>query len=494
MAKMPYLSKSKYLAGLQCPKLLWYNYNRKADLPGIGPLTQAVFDEGHRVGVLAQKLFPNGVTIERDRSPEKHSERSLAALKLRQPLFEAGFLFGQAYALADILVPVEDDAWDIVEVKSSTGIKDEHYRDAAFQRYTYAGAGLKIRRSYLMHINKEFVKKGEIDPKRFFTKEDVTDETLELLPGIAGQIATMAATIGAETEPEAKVGPHCTSPRECPLYDLCWDFLPDEGHVFILYRGGKKKFDLMERGILNVTEIPDDFELDEKQLIQVKSHRDKAAHVDKEALKEFLGQLVYPLYFLDFETIGPALPVYDNTGPYKEIPFLFSLFVQDKPGGKPQHFSYLAPGDIDPRPEMLRRLKELLGESGSIVAYNARFEMTCIEKASEVYRDYNDWAVFLKDRFVDLLVPFQQFLFYHPDQAGSASLKKVLPALTHSNYENLEIGEGRTAGVEYYRVTFGENIPPAEKERVHTALEKYCDIDTRGMLEIIEALNEAVAA
>jgi len=149
----PFLSKTKYLNGLKCHKLLWYEYNRKEDLPEVDAATQAIMDQGNAVGELAQTLFPGGIALQRDYMPDKQAEKSLEAAKLRKPLFEAGFVYKQGYALADILNPVEKGAWDLIEVKSSSSVKDEHYNDVAFQKYVYEGSGLKIRKCYLMYVN-----------------------------------------------------------------------------------------------------------------------------------------------------------------------------------------------------------------------------------------------------------------------------------------------------------------------------------------------------
>jgi hypothetical protein len=488
----PVLSKSKYLEGLQCPKLLWYEYNSKKDIPGIDAKTQAVFDEGHRVGVWAQKLWPDGIRIERDFDPARQSKKSLEALKLRRPLFEAGFVFGRAYALADILVPVDDDAWDLVEVKSSTQLKEEQFYDAAFQSYTYAGAGLKIRKCYIMHINNEYVRRGEIEPDKLFRKVDITAETEQRQPSIGKEIESMLAVIAAKEMPPVKVGPQCSNPRECKLEDICWSFLPDKDHVFILYRAGKFRYELLERGIVSIADVPVD-ELNEKQAAQVKSHRTGEAHIDQAAIEEFLNKIVYPIYFLDFETIGPAIPVYDYSRPYQEIPFQYSLDVVEKEGVPAKHNEYLAPGDVDPRPEVLRRLKEQMGETGSIIAYSAQFEIKVIGSSAEVYRDYLPWAEKTRKRFVDLLDPFKDFLFYHPDQAGSASLKRVLPAITGSTYKGLEIADGQTAAAEYYRVTFNQDVDEKDRRHVRESLLKYCDLDSRGMIEVLAALRQPAA-
>lgn len=487
---MAVISKSKYLVGLQCPKLLWYQYNRKGELPPNTPFLEALFAEGRKVGALARQLFPGGILIERDFSPQRQDAKSYAALAARQPLFEAGFLYDGAYALADILVPAGDDEWDLIEVKSSTKVKDEHYRDAAFQKYVYSSRGLKLRHTYLLFMNREYVRHGALDIQQLFTREELSEGIEPFLPNISAELEQLQAVI-AGPEPLTPVGKQCSD--ECPLYDQCWQFLP-EGHVFILRGQRDVAFDLMERGVLKLQDIPADYELNEKHTIQVESHRTKEPFVDRESLREFLGMLKYPYYYLDFETIAPPVPIYDGTRPYEDVPFQYSLHIVAKEGAKPAHYAFLAPGDVDPRPEILRRLRELIKPGGSIVAYNADYEKGRIKTAAEAFPEYDAWYQAIKEDFVDLLIPFRKFFYYHPAQGKSASMKEVLPALTGITYDGLEIGEGGLARYEYMRVTYGENVAEADRQKVRNALEQYCELDTRAMIEILQVLKEAVLA
>ena len=494
-----FLSKSKYLDGLKCPKLLWTGYNHKAALAAKDSLLKFRFEEGKRLGEFAQRLFPNGLLLKRDENPEKHNQQSLAALSHRQPLFEAGFIYKQAYALADILVPVENDAcpdtgrygaWDLIEVKSAANLRREYYSDLAFQKYTYTGAGLKIRSSYIMYIHNQYQRNGEIEAEKLFQKVEVSERIDALVPKIEDEIKQMLTLIAGREGPEVKVGAQCSAPYDCPLQDVCWSFLPDEDHIFILHRGREPHlFDLMERGILKVLDIPEE-ELEGKQLIQVHSHRSGTAHIDKAAIREFISKLKYPLYFLDFEALTAALPPYDKTRPFEEIPFQYSLYCKESEDKEPIHYSYLAPGEVDPRPEILKQLSDYLGETGSIIAYYAPFEIKVIRKASEAYPQFENWFKKIESRFVDLYEPFQKFFLYYPAQAGSTSLKSVLPAVTGSTYQGMEIADGLMAAASYYNVTFVNKEVQVERQRVRSALEKYCDLDTRGMMEILEVLRQ----
>jgi hypothetical protein len=204
----PFLSKTKYLDGIKCAKLLWYEFNKAEAIPETDPETQAIFDQGTLVGELAQKLYPNGIMVGREQRPEDSHAKSLKALKLRRPLFEAGLTCGRAYALPDILLPVENDAWDLIEVKSSSEVKDEYLPDVAFQKYVYTGAGLKVRRCYLMYIDTEYLRQGEVEPKKLFKKDDITKEIEPHEPGIEKRVKEMLAVIAGK-EPVVKIGPQC---------------------------------------------------------------------------------------------------------------------------------------------------------------------------------------------------------------------------------------------------------------------------------------------
>lgn len=488
MGNSSFLSKSKYLHGRQCSKLLWYEYHRKSDIPSPEPAIQFAFDEGHRVGDLAQKLFPGGLTVPRDWEPLKQHEKSLSLLAKRLPLFEAGFVFGQAYALADILAPVDDDAWDLIEVKSGTSVKEEHYHDVAFQRYVYEGAGVKIRHCYIYYVNKEYVRRGEIIPEQFFAKRDITMETQVLAGQVPKALEAVLKVVDSSEMPEIKVGPHCDSPHHCPLSDICWQVLPSEDDIFSLHSGGSKSWELWDAGVNRLTDIPENYELNYRQIIQVAAHKSGQPYIDRQLIKEFLAQLRYPLFFLDFETISTAIPLYEGLSPYQPVPFQYVVYRQESETAKPEHFSFLSPDGDDPRLRVLAQLKELFGEEGSVIAYSAQFEKSRLKTAAQAFPEYREWVERLLDRFVDLLEPFQKFYYYHPAQKGRASLKNVLPALTGRGYGSLEIAEGGSAAAEFYRTTFG-NVSQEERQKVRLALEIYCDQDTHGMVEILNFLR-----
>lgn len=481
------LSKTNFLYGLQCHKYLWTLLHDPQSIPPPDAATQFVFDQGHEVGALAQKLFPNGFNVPTsDFSTNCRITRE--NLGGDRPLFEAGILAGNIYCRLDVLNPVGDGSWDIIEVKSATSVKDVNVLDVAFQKFCCASAGLKIRGCKLAYINNKYVRHGKIDPHQLFTVEDITARVDTASGGLAQDVEEILSVMSQQRCPEAGIGQHCKEPYECPMQAVCWAFLPEHS-VFDLYWAGKKRFELYEKGVLHIKDIPSGFAVNPKQQIQINCVNSGESHVNKTGIKSFLDLLKHPVYFLDFETFGTAIPLFDGTRPYQQIPFQFSLHVVFDNGDGTLHFSYLADGPEDPRPKLAAELKQLLKYSGSIVAYHAPFEKQVLEELAVALPEYREWVDGLQGRIVDLLKPFSNFHYYHPGQKGSASLKKVLPVLTGISYEGLAISDGKLAGVAYMAATYG-NASEEERKKIRQDLLQYCGQDTGGMVEIINRLCE----
>ena len=483
----PLLSKSRYLAGLQCPKLLWTQINQPEGIPEPDTITQYIFDQGHVIGEYAKRLFPGGIDISHD----DFMDNIITTKKLlveRKPLFEAGILSGRIYCRLDIFNPVNEDEWDIIEIKSGTSVKEVYIDDVSFQKFCCEKAGLKIRNCKLGFINKQYVKNGEIDPKELFVLEDISAQVEEINQSIEERVFNLLEVISNKACPEVAIGQHCLAPYECPLRAECWGFLPKDS-VFDLRGGKTKQFSLWEQGILSIKDIPDDIPLSRQQQIQKECVMTGNIHVEKEEIRQFLSRLQYPLYYLDFETFGPAIPLYDGTRPYQDIPFQFSLHVLESEGSEPVHHSLLAEGRADPRPQILRELQRLLGSEGSIIAYNAGFEEGVLEGLVEAFPEYADWLEGIVTRMVDLLYPFTNFHYYNASQKDTASLKKVLPAVTGKGYEEMSIGAGMDASVAYGRIMYG-NATKEEIANVRADLLNYCRLDTEGMIWVVDELKE----
>ena len=383
---------------------------------------------------------------------------------------------------------------DIQEVKSATEIKPEHFNDISFQRYVAEQAGLDIGECALITVNSSYIRQGSVDVSGLFTITDVSGEVEDLMPSTEKNITEALRIMDLPAPPDTPIGSHCDG---CPLADVpdgCFKhILAEPCNVFSLYRiPSKRAWGWYGDGILRNTDIPTDYPLSEKQRIQVEAERTGLPHINKGAVTDFIGRLSYPLYYLDFETFSPAIPLLQNSSPYQQIPFQFSLHIQTAPDQDPEdiaHHSWIWDGNGDPRVELLNRLADLLGSVGSIIVYNAQFERMILRQAVNVSPTLEDWLTGILGRFVDLLEPFRSFQYYHPNQHGSASIKSVLPALTGKSYEGMGISNGTMASSEFARVMFTA-AGRKDRDKVIAQLEEYCGLDTIGMVEIVGRLRE----
>ncbi|MBU0460849.1 MAG: DUF2779 domain-containing protein, partial [Nanoarchaeota archaeon] len=375
-----------------------------------------------------------------------------------------------------------NDEWDIIEVKSSSKVdKKKHYPDLAFQRYVYEKAGMKIRKCFLMHLNNEFVRDGEIDVQKLFTTEDLTQEIEKALAEVPTNIEFLWDIVKSPNFPNTAEKNYCTIPKKCLVKEECWGFLP-ENHVFHLYNS-RKIISLFEQGIHALTDVPEESLSNAQQVIQLKCEKTGKEHIDKDRIKEFLETIKEPECHLDFETCAFAVPEFDGTRPYQRLPFQFSLHVV--PG---KHFEYLHDGNDDPRPAFLSTLKEMLPAFGSVIVYSQGFEGSVLRELARDFPDYKEWVDSVLLRIVDLRVPFSKFWYYNPKQKGSASIKKVLPTVTGKGYEGLDIADGECASIAYLDMNFGE-MSNEMKKKTREDLLKYCGLDTEGMVWIVEELN-----
>jgi len=499
--KAPTLSKSSFGSGLQCYKRLWIEKKNPELVSKPSSSQQAIFDQGHEVGSWSHCLFPEGILLSGELEFKTHLEASRDALAKRKPLFEPAFSIPGAYARADILVPVESSGWALLEVKSSsnvweddarTEIKAVYLQDIAFQLYVYRKAGLDIRKAYLVFLNRDYVRQGDIDPQQLFRREDVTSQVEALLPSIPDQLAKLSEILQSPTAPEVRIGPQCFDPYDCNLTALCWKDVPADS-VFTLSHAGARAWTWWNEGIIRVADLPSSEKFSTLQSIQIAVERTQQPHVDASAVRKFVEGLVYPLYFLDFETIMPAVPMFDGCRPYAQVPFQFSLHVQESPGGEVRHLEYLADGSGDPRPCFLQALQGSLDPEGSIVSYNSSFEAGRLRELATQFPDRAAWINQALVRFenADLLQPFRSFALYHPEQHGSASIKSVLPAFTDLGYDDLAIQEGGAASNQFLRLLKGL-VSASEIPRLRQNLLDYCERDTFAMVTLIEKLQTLV--
>ncbi len=488
MKNVPMLSKSRFLAGRQCHLRLWYQCYERELIPEVPPSQQAIFDAGHEVGQLATQRYPGGVLI--DAPYFQHKAAAQSTLEAMQDpkvkaIYEAAFLYDDVRIRVDILERLEDGSWNLVEVKSSTSVKDVYYPDVAVQYYVLEGCGLKINRAGILHINNQYVYDGQnLDLESLLSFVDLTGQALAVQPQIPSELKALKAMLASSEAPEIQPSRHCHKPYDCEFWGHCTRDMP-EFWVYDINGIGQEKLDeLAQLNIQNISDIPDTFPLSQIQDRIRESVANQQEYISRD-LKAELNDVEYPVHFLDFETIGPAIPRYAGTRPYQTIPFQWSDHILSA-DGKLDHLEYLCNEDTDPREEFTRTLIDALGTEGSIVIYTS-YETGVLNSLIEHFPQYAAKLQAIIDRFGDLYAIIRRN-YYHPKFYGSFSLKYVLPALVpEMGYDRLTIQDGMQASLEYLRM-----IDPAtqedEKARIRSDLLIYCGQDTLAMVKIREVL------
>lgn len=486
------LSKSQYIRGLQCQKSLWlYKHSRELQNKS-DPETESLFTTGNVVGDYSTKLFPDGIEIEF--TPNDFDGMITKTSKLIEEgvetIYEAAFKEKSIFAMADILNKT-DTGWDIYEVKASTTTKEYHRNDAAIQYYALSNV-LKINKVFIIHINNQYERDGELDINALFTIDDITDDVIARQASIHSTLKSLDTMLQAE-EPDINIGGQCSSPHDCSFRDHCWKGIPNPS-VFNLYRmNGSKKFELYYKDIIKYEDIPENLELNAMQRIQVDSSLNNEVIIDKDIINEFLDTIEYPISFFDFETFQNAIPRFDGQRPYMQMPFQYSLHIMNKKD-ELSHLEYLGDENVDPRRELSERMLKDIPKAGSIVAYNQSFEKSRIKELAKQFPDLRDELMALNERFVDLIVPFRKVGYYHPDFNGSFSIKSVLPALFPNepelDYKKLGIQNGGMAMDTFANLHLLKD--KGKREDIRKDLLAYCHLDTLAMVRILEKLIDCV--
>lgn len=494
----PTLSKSKLMLGLQCDKKLWLKTNKPELEAETSASTQMQFDEGNLVGLQAQKYFGPGDVVTVDYWDYDGAVKSTLDFinQGSKTIFEASFKYKSFFSRADIFsFNVRQKSWDIIEVKKSTSVKDYHLLDSAIQTWIILNSGFKVNSVSIMHINSDCVYP---DLTNLFSTQDVTDKVMSLIPDIKIKALKLLELVQKKSEPKIKIGPHCDNPNSCPFKSHCWVDVPDKS-VFDLYRIGSKAWDLYNNGLTKITDLDaSDFKDKNKKIIEVT--KTNKMWIDPKGIKSELSKFKWPLYFFDFETIMPAIPRYDGTSPYTQVPFQFSCHLWESEKKGISHFEYLHTDSSDPRPGLIKAMLEGLGDSGSIVAYNQSFEISVIKKLAKFDKKNSQKLLKLIDRFVDPLPIFQNYT-YHPDYLGSFSIKTVAPALLGSalSYKDLSVGSGMDAQVyaNFLLSGLAEDLSGTvldskgkviTKNQMIQSLLTYCRQDTLAMLKLVKWL------
>lgn len=482
------LSKSKYLSGLQCQKRLYLEIHAPTLATAPDEQTQAILDMGTEVGELARRRFPGGVLVTADHRHPTEALRQTAAL-LADPavpaIFEGALEYDRVLVRVDILERVASasggqDAWRLIEVKSSSRAKDIHVSDLAIQAHVLRGAGLSLDGTWLMHINTQYVYPGgPLDLTQLFSLHDLSVQVAALHPDVAPRLDRMKAMLQAPLPPSIEPGSHCHQPYDCPFWDHCTKEKPARW-IYHLPGNAQTVERLVRQGVETIDAIPQDVKLTPVQ----RRVKDNVEWVDAR-LRDALSSVRFPVHHLDFETFMPAIPKFPMTRPYQTIPTQWSNHIETEEG-RVQHEAYLCRNSDDPREEFAVTLLESLGREGSICVYSD-YERTVLQRLADALPSLKTDLTQAMARLWDLLTIVKDH-YYHPAFGGSFSIKSVLPALVPDlSYEDLEIKEGGTAARAYQQMVFDET-DWVEKERLRDALLQYCERDTLAMVAVRKAL------
>ena len=490
MNDRPRLSKSRYISGTQCHLRLWYDTNRRDLATAPGEALQAVFETGHEVGKAACGRFPGGHLVAHDHRhvPQALEEtRQVMEAGTAPALFEAAFEHERALVRADVIERLPEGGWRLVEVKSTTRLKDVFLLDLAVQLRVLRGAGLDVREAAVLTLDRSYVYDGvRLDPDALFTMHPLFDEAVAHLDAVGAQVSAMQRMLAAPAAPDIGPGVHCFTPYPCSYHGHCTRGMvaPEHGIDELPRLAASRRAWLEAAGVEEIRDIPVDFPLTRLQRIVRRAVREGRGVVHGDVAGALAG-IAPPVRHLDFETFAPAIPRFAGTSPYEQIPFLFSVHAE-RDGAPPEHADYLHEGDDDPRPVLADRLIAAAGREGTICTYSG-YERRVLRDLATALPERAPALRAIQRRLFDLH-PVVRDGYYHPDFRGSFSIKNVLPVLVPGmGYEDLEVADGQIAAVRYARALASDDCD--ERRRVFSDLRAYCARDTLGLVELRKALG-----
>lgn len=486
------LSKSDYLKYRTCPSYFWLWKNKSDEVPDES--SEAVrdnkFEQGNKVEALARNLFPSAILIEGYNVTAEASTKK-AVKDGAQTLFQATVIVDGLLAMADVLER-EGDGWRLYEVKATGSIKkDSHIPDMAFQKIAFEKAGYTIVGTSVIHLNKEYVRSGDsIDPKTYFEITDISSDVEAITPEVRDEIDIALEVMEQPDEPTSCPCRELSRGKHCPTFKRFNPDVPDYSVYDIARMQGKKLLDLIDNDVLKITDIPNDFSLTPNQKVQVDVEKGALPRIDAEMVRRELATLEYPLYFIDYESVNPAIPILDGTKPHQQVVFQYSLHILDTPDAELRHAEYLCrDASQDTFEKLALQMSRDVDDTGSVIVWNKSFERSRNKEMAELFPELKPFFESMNNRMYDLMDVFSKNYYVHPGFRGSNSIKDVLPILApHLSYKELAIGKGDLAAVRWFEIVTGENT--SDKEETFSHLLTYCKLDTFAMVEIYNVLNE----
>jgi hypothetical protein len=447
-----YISKSDYMLFLKHPAWLWIKKNDPKKIPPVDENTQAKFDAGHKFEPFAESLFPEGLALgfsdynEYLTLPQRTND---AISSGAQVLFQPRFEWDSFTCICDIVSFVGDNEVDLYEVKASTSAKTEHEFDLAFQTAVIEGTGLKVRNIFVIHVNNKYVRNGEIKADEITKTQDITDK------------------VRARSETTSKYMPLALSVAQQSK-------MPDPSPSLAKLNSKNDWLQIYENVFPSERKIWDD---------------DTVPNIDMDQIKAFIDKLKYPLYFLDYETLMSLIPSFDGQRPYQQVPFQYSIHVQESPDAELEWREYLHRENTNPIRPLTEQLLNEIGTTGTVLVWYEKFEKSRNSELGDMLPEFKDALEAVNERIVDLIIPFKNKWYDDPRFEGSASIKAVLPVLCPElSYKELGIQEGGSAQRLWMEAVL-DNKRIEQKEQILSDLIEYCKLDTFAMVEIFRCLK-----
>ncbi len=503
--KIHRLSKSRFVAGLHCERRLWMLVNQPQDKREPTLAEQKRMQTGTAFGREVTTLFRGGVEITADHAhPQEALDETAVQLAGDAPaLFEAAFLYHQVLVRVDILKRSETtpNAWELIEVKSASNSTNnpvardaklkKHFSDLAVQLYVLEGAGITVNSISLAWVNSTYRRTGDLDWNQLVAIEDHSEEARARAATVGTQIDQFLTMIDQSESPQASYGK--TKCGDCEFNRSCWGDEPEDSIIHLPFIHTAKLEALEALGVKRIPQIPGDFNLSRSQTAALEAYsHPRGKLVEREPLEQWLESLVYPISYLDFETWNPCVPPFDEMSPYTQIPFQYSIHIQEKRDGPLIHCPFLAEATGDPRPKLIEQLVGDIKPTGSIVVHHASFESGRIRELADFSPTHANELMAMLDRIVDTEIPFKGNWYVHPGLKGRSSIKVVLPTLVSDcSYEGMAISDGLTASIKFEEMHRGA-VVEHEVESIRKDLTDYCKMDTFAMTRIVERLWELV--
>jgi hypothetical protein len=488
------LSKSRYCKGIQCPKILWLD-KHKSEVRDDSVINQRIFDIGNEVGDLAMGYYGDytEVPYSEDKSLMLAETSRLLAAKTKV-ICEASFSHDGNFCSVDIL-RVFGNSVEIVEVKSSTKIDPIYYDDMAFQYHVLASCGLNVRKISIMHINNKYERQGDLNLQEFFSVHDCTKKVLSMQDDVKANIKRLKKTADTKTEINMEIGIQCSTPYDCVYRSYCWRHIPKNSVFDVSGMQFKKQLAFYSGGIISFEQLLESGEkISKTARLQVETEVYKRPPtINKNAIKTFLDDLSWPLYFFDFEGFQEAIPPFDGLRPYMQTPFQYSLHIQKKSGSL-EHREFLAEEGIDPRRSLAERLCADIPQTACVLVYNKVYEKGRIKELAGRFDDLAKHLMNIHNNVKDLMQPFQSRAYYCRELGGSYSIKQVLPALCPNDpeldYHALDLVHNGDEAMTIYMELPDKS--PEEKKHIRSALLAYCRLDTLAMVRVLYKLMELI--